>query len=93
MLAFAEGRFLTVHPFRDFNGRTIRVFLLELLRRLDLPRVELAPQTETGRAAYFAAFHALRDQAAAAQIDFGVELEPAGADLVWGSKGTTPPPL
>ena len=35
LLAFAEGRFLTVHPFRDFNGRTIRVFLLELLRRLD----------------------------------------------------------
>ena len=33
-LAFAEGRFLTVHPFRDFNGRTIRLFLLELLRRL-----------------------------------------------------------
>lgn len=57
-LAFAEGRFLTVHPFRDFNGRTIRVFLLELLRRLDLPRVELAPQTEEGRAAYFAALEA-----------------------------------
>ena len=26
--------------------------------RLDLPRVELAPQTETGRAAYFAALEA-----------------------------------
>ena len=45
-LAFAEGRFLSIHPFRDFNGRTIRVFLAELVRRLDLPRVELAPQTE-----------------------------------------------
>ncbi|MBL9145341.1 MAG: Fic family protein [Verrucomicrobiaceae bacterium] len=61
-LAFAEGRFLTVHPFRDFNGRTIRVFLLELMRRLDLPRVELAPQTDTGRAGYFAALEAA-DQA------------------------------
>ena len=58
LLAFAEGRFLTVHPFQDFNGRTIRVFLLELLRRLDLPRVELAPQTEPGRAEYFAALEA-----------------------------------
>ena len=58
LLAFAEGRFLTVHPFRDFNGRTIRVFLLELLRRLDLPRVELAPQTEAGRAEYFTALEA-----------------------------------
>ena len=36
-LAFAEGRFLTVHPFADFNGRTVRLFLAELLRRLDLP--------------------------------------------------------
>jgi CRISPR-associated endonuclease/helicase Cas3 len=53
LLAFAEGRFLTVHPFRDFNGRTIRVFLLELL-----PRVELAPQTEAGRAEYFTALEA-----------------------------------
>lgn len=55
LLAFAEGRFLTVHPFADFNGRTIRLFMLELLRRLDLPRVELAPQTEPGRLEYFAA--------------------------------------
>jgi len=58
LLAFAEGRFLTIHPFRDFNGRTIRVFLVELLRRLDLPRVELAPPTEAGRTQYFAALEA-----------------------------------
>jgi CRISPR-associated endonuclease/helicase Cas3 len=25
LLAFAEGRFLTVHPFRDFNGRIVGV--------------------------------------------------------------------
>lgn len=30
LLAFAEGRFLTIHPFSDFNGRTIRLFLREL---------------------------------------------------------------
>jgi len=58
LLAFAEGRFLTIHPFRDFNGRTIRVFLIELLRRLDLPRVQLAPQTDSGREEYFAALEA-----------------------------------
>ena len=57
-LAFAEGRFLSIHPFHDFNGRTVRVFLLELLRRLDLPRVNLAPQTEAGRAEYFASLEA-----------------------------------
>jgi len=55
LLAYAEGRFLTIHPFRDFNGRTIRLFLTELRRRLDLPRVELAPESDAERAAYFAA--------------------------------------
>lgn len=58
LLAFAEGRFLTVHPFQDFNGRTIRLFLLELLRRLDLPRVVLAPESESQRQVYFAALEA-----------------------------------
>ena len=55
-LAFAEGRFLTIHPFRDFNGRTIRVLLSELLRRLDLPLVNLAPEQDDARATYFAAW-------------------------------------
>ena len=58
LLAFAEGRFLSIHPFRDFNGRTIRLFLRELLRRLDFPRVILEPDTDAGRAAYFAALEA-----------------------------------
>ena len=57
-LAFAEGRFLSIHPFRDFNGRTIRVFLAELLRRLDFPLVNLAPENEEARALYFAALEA-----------------------------------
>jgi CRISPR-associated endonuclease/helicase Cas3 len=57
-LAFAEGRFLTIHPFRDFNGRTIRLFLTELRRRLDLPHVVLAPEGENERQAYFHALEA-----------------------------------
>jgi len=54
-LAFTEGRFLSIHPLRDFNGRTIRVFLAELMRRLDFPLVNLAPENEEARALYFAA--------------------------------------
>lgn len=57
-LAFAEGRLLTIHPFFDFNGRVVRLLLLELLRRLDLPRVNLAPESETDRAGYFSALEA-----------------------------------
>lgn len=55
LLAFAEGRFLTIHPFRDFNGRTVRLFLTELLRRLDLPDVVLEAQGEAERQVYFLA--------------------------------------
>ena len=40
-LAYAEGRFLSIHPFSDFNGRVARLLLCELLVRLDLPDVEL----------------------------------------------------
>ena len=57
-LAFAEGRFLTIHPFRDFNGRTIRVVLTELLRRLDFPLVNLAPEEDHARALYLSALEA-----------------------------------
>lgn len=54
-LAFAEGRFLTIHPFRDFNGRIARILLFVLLYRLDLPPVPLMPdQTDReGRKEYF----------------------------------------
>ncbi|MEQ1751891.1 MAG: Fic family protein [Prosthecobacter sp.] len=78
-LAFAEGRFLTVHPFRDFNGRTIRLLLTELLRRLDLPRVTLAPEGEAARAAYFLALEA------ADQFDWQPLME------VWNERLATPP--
>jgi CRISPR-associated endonuclease/helicase Cas3 len=56
-LAFAEGRFLSIHPFADFNGRVTRVFLRLLLRRLDLPAVTLVPADE-GLAPYLAALAA-----------------------------------
>jgi CRISPR-associated endonuclease/helicase Cas3 len=58
MLAFAEGRLLSIHPFTDFNGRVTRLFLRELLRRLDLPPVDLVPTGSEAEAAYRAALHA-----------------------------------
>jgi CRISPR-associated endonuclease/helicase Cas3 len=51
-LAFAEGRLLSIHPFRDFNGRVTRLFLPWLLRRLELPPVDLVPTDAAGTAAY-----------------------------------------
>jgi CRISPR-associated endonuclease/helicase Cas3 len=57
-LAFAEGRVLSIHPFSDFNGRVTRVWLREILRRLNLPPVALAPTEASGRDAYLAALRA-----------------------------------
>jgi CRISPR-associated endonuclease/helicase Cas3 len=72
MLAFAEGRFRSIHPFRDFNGRVVRLFLLELLRRSDLPQVELAFGVENSerQKAYFSAlaFADARDYAPLIEI-------------------------
>jgi CRISPR-associated endonuclease/helicase Cas3 len=57
-LAFAEGRLLSIHPFEDFNGRVTRVFLAELLRRLNLPAVTLAPDAGLETTQYLAALRA-----------------------------------
>jgi CRISPR-associated endonuclease/helicase Cas3 len=57
-LAFAEGRLLSIHPFADFNGRATRLLLAEILRRQELPPVELAPEHATGRKNYIRALEA-----------------------------------
>jgi CRISPR-associated endonuclease/helicase Cas3 len=57
-LAFAEGRLLSIHPFTDFNGRVTRLFLRELLRRLELPPVDLVPTNPAAEKEYFPALHA-----------------------------------
>ena len=57
-LAFAEGRLLSIHPFTEFNGRVTRLFLRELLRRLELPPVDLVPTDPAGEASYRAALRA-----------------------------------
>ena len=41
----------------------------------------------------FDAFRFMRDQAVAEQWEFGVELERPGDELLWGAKGSSPPPL
>lgn len=64
-LAFAEGRLLSIHPFADFNGRVTRLFLRLLLRRLDLPGVNLVPRQNGDDGSYLAAL------AAADNVDWG----------------------
>ncbi|HAV65592.1 MAG TPA: hypothetical protein DCY13_24850 [Verrucomicrobiales bacterium] len=57
-LAFAEGRLLSIHPFTDFNGRLVRLWLWEVLRRTSLPPVNLVPSTSDEVPAYLSALRA-----------------------------------
>lgn len=58
LLAYTEGELLTIHPFRDLNGRISRLWLLELLTRLGLPVVDITPPTGAFRSRYLAALAA-----------------------------------
>jgi fido (protein-threonine AMPylation protein) len=58
LLAVADGRFQSIHPFRDFNGRVGRVLLVALLYILGLPPVEIVPSGPEFRQAYFEALNA-----------------------------------
>lgn len=58
LLAFAEGRLLSIHPFTDFNGRTTRVFIDWLTRRLELPDVDPTPDEGVATDQYLAAVRA-----------------------------------
>jgi len=57
-LAFAEGQFLYIHPFADFNGRVSRLFLIEVLSRLHLPAIHPAALSSEEAKRYFAALQA-----------------------------------
>ena len=59
-LTFAEGQLLHIHPFKDFNGRVSRLFLIELLCRLDLSVIasSIASPAPEGSQRYFAALRA-----------------------------------
>lgn len=57
-LTFAEGQLLHIHPFEDFNGHATRLFLIELLYRLNLPVVNPATSSLEDTDCYFAALDA-----------------------------------
>lgn len=58
LLAFTEGRLLSIHPFTDFNGRTARVFIDWLTRHLELPDVDPTPDEGAATEQYLAALRA-----------------------------------
>ncbi len=67
---FVEGQLLHIDPFEDFNGRVTRLFLIELLYRLQLPFVDPATDEGEETARYFAALRAYDKRDSGPLADF-----------------------
>lgn len=55
LLAWFQHRFVFIHPFQDYNGRTARMLTVFILLKLNLPPLELQAERETDRKQYISA--------------------------------------
>lgn len=55
LLAWFQHRFVFIHPFKDYNGRTARMLTILTLLKLDLPPIELKAETGADRKRYLIA--------------------------------------
>ena len=55
LLAWFQHRFVFIHPFQDYNGRTARMLTIVILLQLDLPPFELKVDREEDRKQYLTA--------------------------------------
>lgn len=55
LLAWLQHRFVFIHPFQDYNGRTARMLNILVLLQLNLPPIEIAVEKETDRKRYLTA--------------------------------------
>jgi Fic family protein len=55
LLAWFQHRFVFIHPFQDYNGRTARMLTTLILLQLKLPPIELKADTEEDRKKYLLA--------------------------------------
>ncbi len=55
LLAWFQHRFVFIHPFQDYNGRTARMLTTLILLSVDLPPIELKAETGEDRERYLKA--------------------------------------
>jgi Fic family protein len=55
LLAWFQHRFVFIHPFQDYNGRTARMLTILILLKLDLPPIEFKAGKEEDRKQYLTA--------------------------------------
>lgn len=55
LLAWFQHKFVFIHPFQDYNGRTARMYTTLLLLKFGLPAVEIKVENKTDREKYLLA--------------------------------------
>jgi len=55
LLTWFQHRFVFIHPFNDYNGRTARLLTLFILLKLGLPPIEIKAENEEDRKRYLLA--------------------------------------
>ena len=55
LLAWFQHKFVFIHPFQDYNGRTGRMLTILLLLKLKLPPTEIKVEKKTDRNRYIKA--------------------------------------
>lgn len=61
LLAWVQHRFVYIHPFQDYNGRTARMLTTFVLLQFNLPPVEIKAETGRDRARYLKAMQKADD--------------------------------
>ncbi len=55
LLAWFQHRFVFIHPFQDYNGRTARMLTILILLKLNLPPIEIKVEKVSDRKTYLTA--------------------------------------
>lgn len=55
LLAWFQHRYVYIHPFQDYNGRTARMITILILLKLQLPAIEVQAETGADRKRYITA--------------------------------------
>ena len=55
LVSWFQHRFVQIHPFNDYNGRTARMLTSFLLLKFDLPAIEIKADNKSDRKKYIRA--------------------------------------
>lgn len=62
LLSWFQHRFVYIHPFNDYNGRTARMLTIVILLNLNLPPIEIEATSSKSRKGYISAMQEADDE-------------------------------